>query len=97
MTSPVANLSVTFRGVWPDDEVVRMAHRCAACLSSRHQGDLIIAAHRDGFFVQLHAVGSALVVAESASDVFLAIRNVFARWNAVVDEHEQHARRRKLQ
>lgn len=94
MTGATCNLRVAFRDLAPDEDVIWLAHRCAASLLSRNRLELTIGKHRDGCQVRLHSVDSALTVSDSDSDPFLAVRNAFARWEALVAELDQHARLR---
>jgi hypothetical protein len=87
---PSHNLRVTFRELPPDEALVSLAHRCVADMHARGPLALLLGAHRDGCCVQLRALDSGVIVSDSGADAFLAVRNVFARWKALLAELDQY-------
>lgn len=77
------HVTIRFVKVTPDDEIVGQILRCASRLVHASSPiDVLIEPHRYGYQVKIEGTDVAYPVIEVEPDVFVAIRNAFARWDA---------------
>lgn len=81
----LAGLSIRFVKQGPNEELVHYLRTCASRLKHVGKLEVTIAPHRYGMEVQLQGSASPYAVVETDRDAYLAVRNAFARWAAMLD------------